>query len=151
MNIVLLRPNLQGTVSPLIIVMDENKQGNVQIEINNTPMNELYMRQVGIKNEGKNDIEELRVTYELSPDGFVLDMDKNLNIFASISNSSPSPTIPIILSKSAKNSRDYYIPRLGSGEAVSVLLLFNKVDNVAVKPSAVNFNPDRDFHIRYLQ
>jgi hypothetical protein len=108
------------------------------------------MRQVRVKNEGKNDIENLDVSYVLSPDGLTQDMDKNLNIYASISNSSPSPTISNQLSSDTKNSRDYTIPHLSPGTSISVLLLFNKEDNILVYPSASKFNAAQDFHNYYV-
>lgn len=142
-------PNLQGTEWPLMRVLYENS--NINIKVNNTNISDLYMRQFRIVNAGKNDINNLRVTYQLSPDGLSQDMDNNLDIFASISNSSPSPTVPIELSSYTKNSRNYFINRLGPKEAVSVLLLSNKADRISVKPSAPNFNPDQNFHIQYVQ
>ena len=110
------------------------------------------MRQVIMTNIGKIDVKNLYISYLLTQFGSNRpDEDDNLQIFASVDNTSPSPDIIRQLSKSTKNSKTYFIPRLGLNESLSVLLFFNKYDNVSPIPSADNFDLSRNFHNTYVQ
>jgi len=74
----------------------------------------------------------------------IMDRSNNLQIYASLSNTSPVETIENWLSRTTKSSVQYTIPSLGIDESISVILLFNKEDNITVYPRStsglVHFN-----------
>jgi len=143
-------PNLQGTMGPQIKILDGNTKSDDKIAINNKLYKELYMMQVGIKNVGQKDIENLDVRYKFSPTDFAEDLDKNFDIFALIYNTSP-PGLPIELTDSSDSLRKYSIKKLHPTQGFSVSLLFgNKEDKLFLNTDADNFNPDKNFHIHYL-